>query len=174
VAAMSGTRASGRLRRGIEGYLLFPTLVGICGAGGHLLIASQQSPPVLRTGVDVVTIDVQVTSKQGATVRELTAADFSIKISGRTRDATSVAFLHYDEGTVTRDSAAQGAGAASPECVFGFHRTQDRRTAHYLIGVARTDADTKAVKEVRVSIADKTVVVQRHVWRSPIRRSASR
>lgn len=81
---------------------------------------------MLRTGVDMVTIDVQVAAVKNAEMRELTAADFDITISGRRRKAASASFMHYDQGTVIRSPAA----APSSECVFGFHRKEDRKTAH--------------------------------------------
>jgi hypothetical protein len=128
---------------------------------------------VLRTGVDLVTIDVQVAAVKDAEKRELTAADFDITISGRRRKAASASFMHYDQGTVIRNPAAAGANGPSPECVFGFHRKEDRKTAHYLIGVDRTDADQARVKDVRVRIVDKSLAVLWYVWRSPIHQSAS-
>jgi hypothetical protein len=148
----------------------FVLIVTVAAAGGHTEGASQQTPPVVRGQVELVTIDVQVSPAKDAAMRDLTMAEFDIRISGRKRPAASATLLHYDEGTVTRDSTARGADS-SPECVFGFHRKVDRRTAHYLVGVGRTDADTQEVKDVRVGVVDQAFVVQRVVWRSPIRRS---
>ena len=164
------------VRRGpaVLAAAVFVTLVALANPSGHLLGASPQAPPVLRSGVDLVTIDVQVAPTKGAAMRsDLTSADFDVTVSGRRREATSVTFLHFDEGTVTGNSLPRGAAGGSDECVFGFHRKDDRRTAHYVLGVDRTDADRKEVKEVRVTIRDKSFAVQRYVWRSPIRRSAS-
>ncbi len=117
----------------------------------------------------MVTIDVQVAAVKDAEMSELTAADFDITISGRRRKAASASFMHYDQGTVIRNPAA----GPSRECVFGFHRKEDRKTAHYLIGVDRTDADQAGVKDVRVSIVDKNLAVLWYLWRSPIHKSAS-
>ena len=97
---------------------MFVTFVAVATTGGHLVEASPQSPPVPRTGVDLVTIDVQVAAVKDAEVHELTAADFDITISGRRRKAASAIFIHYDQGTVIRSPAAAVADGPSPECVF--------------------------------------------------------
>jgi hypothetical protein len=152
----------------------FVTMVAVAAAGGHLVGASQQVPPMVQGQVDLVTIDVQVSPAKDATMRQLTAADFDIRISGRKRQAASATLLHYDEGTVARNSTAGGTGDSSPECVFGFHRTRDRTTAHYLVGVDRTDADRQEVKDLRINMVDKAFAVQQLVWRSPIHRSTAR
>ena len=151
---------------------LFVTTVVAAGADVRVFGPSQQAPPVLRTGVDLVTIDVQVALAKGATLRELTAADFEISIGGRKRPASSVTRLHDDAGTIVRDRA-RGSEGSTPECVFGFHRQADRTTVHYLVGVERIDSDRKDVKDVRVKAADKAIEVQQYLWRSPVPRRAS-
>ena len=170
---MGCIRESAQRRAVGEAAKLIVPFVVVALTGGHLVQAAQQPPPVLRTGVDMVTIDVQVAAVKDAEMRELTAADFVITISGRKRKTASASFMHYDQGTVIRNPAAAGANGPSPECVFGFHRTENRKTAHYLIGVDRTGADQTGVKDVRVSIGDKSLVVQRSAWRSPIHKSAA-
>jgi hypothetical protein len=147
------------------------TLAAASPAGGRLLEA-QQSPPAFRAGVDLVTIDVQVTPVKNAPMRKLTAADFDISISGRKRPVVSVTPLHDDTGTVTRNPSATGAGPGTfPDCVFGFQRKTNQPTAHYVVGVEATEADRKVVKQVRVKLVVKAFAIQRYVWRSPIPRS---
>ena len=140
---------------------------------GRVVMASPQSGPVLRAGVDLVTIDVQVTPAKNAVMPELTAADFDIRISGRARAAASVTLLHFDDGTVTRSPLRTDAGSSST-CAFGFHRKIDRTTAHYLIGVEQSAADQVEVKQVQVKMTQDGLAVQWIVWRSPIHRTASR
>jgi hypothetical protein len=149
------------------------TFVALATAGGFVAEASQQSPPVLRAGVDMVTIDVQIAPVKDAKMRELTAVDFVITIAGRRRKTASVSFLHYDQGAVIRTPVAAGANGPSPECAFGFHRREDRQTAHYLVGVDGTEADQAGVKDVRISIVDKTMAVRSYVWRIPAHKGAS-
>jgi hypothetical protein len=132
--------------------------------------ASQQLPPVFQAGVDLVMIDVQVTPAKDAPMPELTVADFDVSVSGRKRPTASATFLHYDEGSVTRDAIAPGNLSG---CAFGFHRRTDRTTAHYLVGVEGIAADRKDVKQVRVNMVDKGFVVPQLLWRTPARRGAS-
>ncbi|HMC77040.1 MAG TPA: hypothetical protein VKH34_07895 [Vicinamibacterales bacterium] len=110
-------------------------------------------------------IEVQVIPVKDAPFRELTTADFEISISGRRRPATSASFLHFDKGPVTRNPET----ARLPDCAFGFQRTKDRATAHYLVGVDRIDADRKGVRQVRVKMVDKVFAVPLHMWRSALR-----
>ena len=137
-------------------------------ASGPFGDVPQQPTAAFRTGVDLVTIDVQVTPARDAPIRAFSAADFDISIAGRKRPAASATHLHDDEGRVTRNPMALPDRDTPPTCVFGFQRKADRRTAHYLIGVERTEADRKEVKQVRVNMTDKAFAVQTYRWRSPI------
>jgi hypothetical protein len=149
----------------------FLTAVVAASQAGDRLVEAQQ-PPSFRAGVDLVTIDVQVTRAKDTPIRELTAADFDISISGRKRPAASAALLHYDEGTVTRDPIATHADpGAPPDCAFGFHRTTNRTTVHYVVGVEASEADRKELQHLQVSMVDKAFVARRYVWRAPVARS---
>jgi hypothetical protein len=160
---MSGTNHAIRV-------LVATTLIG---AAGHYPVTAQQSPPVLRASVDLVTIDVQVTPAKDAPLRQFTAADFDIRISGQKRPPASVTFLHHDEGTVTRNPGLSTPQSAKPaECAFGLHRSVDRPTAHYVLAVDRSEADKREVKDVKVQVVDKAFAVPTYVWRSPIRRKS--
>jgi hypothetical protein len=140
-----------------------------------LLLAApgrQQPPPtVFQGGVDLVTIDVQITPAEKATgpMRVLTPADFEIAISGKKRAATTETILHDDTGPVLHSFPIPPPGA-SPACGFGSFRKTDRPTAHYLVAVEATAADRKQVKDVKLKVVDKAFSVQQYVWRSPIRR----
>jgi len=62
------------------------------GATGSLVRAQQTAqPPAFRGGVDVVQVDVSVLDKDRKTVRDLTAADFTILEDGKSRPV--VAFV---------------------------------------------------------------------------------
>lgn len=149
------------------GHFAWVTAMVLATAAGGLVAKSQQvSPPPLRGGVDLVTIDVQITPALEAPLRDFQLSDFDVRIAGQKRPAVSATLLHYDAGAITRDPPR----AATPDCVFGFQRKSDRTTVHYLIGVDTTDADRKEVKQVDVKLVDAAYAVQRYVWRSPIRR----
>ena len=136
------------------------------------VVEAQQPTPTFRASIDLVTIDVQVTPTKDEPIRDLTAADFDIRISGRKRPAASATLLHHDEGAITREPPRTTSGNP-PACVFGFHRKIDKTTAHYLISVERTDADRREVKQVDVKLVETAFAVQWSVWRSPIRRLPS-
>jgi hypothetical protein len=126
------------------------------------------APPVFQGGVDLIAIEVQITPAQKATglLRVLTPADFEITISGKKRAAATVAFLHNDTGPVHRFPFP--ADAYSSACSFGFLRTTDRPTAHYLVAVPATaadQADQKEVKDLRPKVVDKAFAVQQWEWR---------
>jgi hypothetical protein len=159
---------------GVVAVCVLVNTVAATSSDGRLVAGFQQPPAALRSGINLVTIDVQIAPVKDAPLRDLTAADFDIGIAGRKRLTASATLLHYDEGTVTRDPRIPPSDAGtSPACVFGFHRKTDRPTAHDLVGVERNDADRKEVKQVRVNMVDKAFAVQGYVWRSPVKRSAS-
>jgi hypothetical protein len=161
---MSGTSHAVRV-------LVATTLIG---AAGHYPVTAEQSPTVLRASVDLVTIDVQVTPAKDAPFRQLTTADFDIRISGQKRAAASVTLLHNDEGTVSRNPGSSSPHPpTAPGCVFGFHRKADRPTAHYVVAVERSEADKRDVKDVKVQVVDKAFAISTYVWRSPVRNPRS-
>lgn len=47
--------------------------------------AQQQKPPVFRSGVDLITVEVLVLDKNGRPITDLTAADFTVSAGGRAR-----------------------------------------------------------------------------------------
>lgn len=145
-------------------------LVLLAGSAGGSVVEARQNPPPFRTGVDLITIDVQITPSRSATIRDFVPSDFEITISGRKRPAVSATRLHDDTGTVAREPPR---AHTAPECVFGFHRKTDRTTVHYLVGVEASEADRKEVKQVGTKMVDAAFAVQWIVWRSPIRRLAS-
>lgn len=130
---------------------------------------AQQPPLTFRAAVDLLMIDVQVMPAKRAPLRDLTPADFEIRIAGRERPAVSVTLLHYDTGTVVQLPMSLRPKLGVPACVFGFHRQADRTTAHYLVGVDARDTDRENVKQVRVAIADDAFVAAWWAWRSPAR-----
>ncbi|MEZ5316613.1 MAG: hypothetical protein R2752_04365 [Vicinamibacterales bacterium] len=133
-----------------------------------------QDPAPLRAGVDLVTIDVQIVPATGVAdvaLPDPRPEDFVVKVNGESRPVVSAVRLHDDEGSVMRrPGPAVPDREDAPGCVFGFHRTTDRRTRHYVIGIARTDADRRRVPQVRVSASNGTFTVAWYLWRSPIRR----
>jgi len=145
----------------VAAWFVFTTV-----AVGPSVAPQQQQPPPFRAGVDLVTIDVQVIPAGKTALRDLTPADFNVSINDRPRPAVSATLLHLDEGPVNRN--ARAGGVSRPECVFGFQRPKDARTAHYLVGIAAIEADRKGIV-VRMTLVDKAFVAQHFVWRTSTR-----
>ena len=70
---------------------------------------AQQRPPVFRSNLNVVSVDVIVRDKSGAVVRGLTAADFEIREDGRPQTIDSFTF---EEITEKRPACARDGGPA--------------------------------------------------------------
>jgi hypothetical protein len=128
--------------------------------------AQAPTPPVFRAEADLVTIDLQVTAKNGGSVPPLTNERFDVRIDGRKRRLLFATLLHDDDGGVVRGLTAAGLDAAvGALCIFQNLRVRDMPHAHYRIGIDTTDADQRRVEKVRVRTTAKDLVVVRWAWR---------
>jgi hypothetical protein len=148
------------------------TMAAMTPGAGRAADGQQAQPQAFNAGVDLIIIDVQISPSSDAAMRDFIVSDFDIRIAGRKRPAVSATRLHYDEGKVSRNPPRPDSGTASA-CVFGFFRTTNRATAHYVLGVELIEADRKEVKDVVVRITDELFAAKHYIWRSPIRRSVS-
>lgn len=84
----------------------------VVGCAAAAVAASQapSQPARFRVAVDVVSIDVVVTDRQGEVVRDLTAADFEILQDGKRQKVTFAEFVPLVTGA---DSTARGIGSTS-------------------------------------------------------------
>jgi VWFA-related protein len=90
-----------------------------CGVAVALAIASasaQQPPLVLRSGLDLVTVDVRVVDSRGVPVRDLRPEDFAIEVDGRRRQVAVLEFVAYanEARPITSASQAPVLGGAAP------------------------------------------------------------
>jgi VWFA-related protein len=79
-------------------------------------VQAQVPQPPIRSGVELVAVDVQVVARDGAPVSGLTAADFEIAIDNHIRRIASVDLIRYatsPPGTAAVDPAAPGVPAAA-------------------------------------------------------------
>ena len=60
------------------------------------VIRAQQPRPTFRSGVDLVTVEVQVVDRDGRPIPTLGLADFEVKIDGRKRNVVSATLVDYD------------------------------------------------------------------------------
>ncbi len=93
----------------VAGAVLPPTVGSDVGA-------ASQAPPVFRSGVDLVAVDVQVVGGDGTPIESLGPGDFDVSIDGRRRRVVSVDFVRSTQvdGSPLPDASAQaGAGGGS-------------------------------------------------------------
>jgi VWFA-related protein len=73
--------------------------------GGVVLSAQQPSPgqtPTFRTGVELVSVDVNVLDRQGLPVTGLMPADFTVTVGGQPRRVVSAEFVDATKAPTTR------------------------------------------------------------------------
>ncbi len=75
------------------------------------VVSAQTDAPVatFKAGVELVTVDVSVSDKNGQPVRDLVAADFTVKVDGKVRRVASAQEVHFDP-EASRQAKAQRAG----------------------------------------------------------------
>ena len=73
----------------------------------HLHAQGTPAPPVFRTGVEAIQLDVTVTDRDGRPITDLTASDFDVLENGVRRDVTT--FANIDVPSVAADAAVAGA-----------------------------------------------------------------
>lgn len=84
--------------------------------GSAAAIAGQQAPPELptfRVAVDVVSVDVAVTDRDGRIVRDLTAADFEVFQNGKPQRVTAAKFVAVGVGGHAGATQARSGPASS-------------------------------------------------------------
>ena len=84
--------------------------------GSVAAIAGQQAPPELptfRVAVDVVSVDVAVTDRDGRVVRDLTAADFEVFQDGKQQRVTAAKFVPAGVGGDAGATRARSGPASS-------------------------------------------------------------
>ena len=69
----------------------------LCGPHGPAH-AQAQAPPVFKSGVELVAVDVRVTDRNGRSVGDLTPGDFTVTIDGKPRRVVSADFVTAKEG----------------------------------------------------------------------------
>lgn len=73
------------------------------------LAQTDAATPTFKAGVELVTIDVAVSDKNGKPVRDLLAADFTVKVDGKLRRVVSAQHVQFDVDAA-RKAVAQRAG----------------------------------------------------------------
>ena len=101
------------------------SVLGI-GVLGVLLVAGPRpgaqapetaQPPTFRSGVEVVTVDVGVTDRQGHPVRDLGPGDFIITVDGETRRVVTAEYIDMAAARAARTPAGDTGGVSTNEGV---------------------------------------------------------
>src|SRR5688572_9848219 len=77
---------------------------------GTVATAGQDDPPRFGGSVEVVAVDANVVDTNGKPVRDLTAADFQVKVDGKRRNVVSADFVQL----VTVQSAVAPPSSDAP------------------------------------------------------------
>ena len=80
--------------------------LGTAGFGTREVLAQTDQPPVFRSGVEVMEVDVTVVDAKGMPLRDLRAPDFTVTVDGQPRRVISAEFIS--------DNAAAGKIPARP------------------------------------------------------------
>jgi VWFA-related protein len=93
----------------------------VFGAGFLVVLVSflhgqEQKPPVFKSGVELVAIDVRVTDRDGRPLADLTPGDFEVAIDGKPRRVVSADFVTAASGAPARGTSA--AADLPPEAVY--------------------------------------------------------
>lgn len=78
--------------------------------GWLAITVAQSQTPVFRGSTDVVVADVQITTRSGEVINDLTPADFTLTVDGKLRPIISVVHERIDNA---RPASRRGAGAMS-------------------------------------------------------------
>lgn len=114
----------------------------LCAVGASAAAAAQQPPPQFRSGVDLMTIDVTVTTADGRPVADLGAGDFVVSVGGQPRKVLMARF----SGASGRATAAPPARMDSPAALVSNARTAFGRNV--LIVVDRDSIQTGGEKSL--------------------------
>jgi VWFA-related protein len=149
--------------RKASGVFALVVIIALLSAGGGWTLSAQQPSaeqlPSFRSGVEVVSIDVNVVDKQGQPQRGLTPADFTVTVAGQARRIVSAEFIDRTaqaaakprvEGATISSNDGFGAGR-----LFAF--IVDQNTLE--LGSARRVANSATSFFSRLTFADRSALL---------------
>ena len=88
------------------------TLVAVASAA---VLAGQAGPrPAVKSGIELIAVDVEVVAGNGDPIAGLAPADFDVRIDGKPRRVASADFVRYDTVTATASDIRPGEDAPAP------------------------------------------------------------
>ena len=108
------------------------------GVGTRDALAQADQPPVFRSGVEVMEVDVTVVDGKGAPVRDLRAPEFTVTVDGQPRRVVSAEFIGESGTTDGRPASARDPYVSN---------NTDRRAGRLImIAVDRNNMDTALLR----------------------------
>jgi VWFA-related protein len=90
-----------------------PARFGLTAALAMTVVAAAQQPqrPVIRSGVELVAVDVQVVDRDGRPIETLGPGDFEVLIDGRRREVVSAELVRHEVVDTREGEPARSAGS---------------------------------------------------------------
>ncbi len=118
--------------------------LGTAGFGTREVLAQTDLPPVFRSGVEVMEVDVTVVDAQGMPLRDLRAPDFTVTVDGQPRRVISAEFIS--------DNAAAGKTPVAPRDPHVSNNTDRRPGRLIMIAVDRNNIDTTVLRSATAAL----------------------
>ena len=108
------------------------------GVGTRDVLAQADQPPVFRSGVEVMEVDVTVVDGKGTPVRDLRAPEFAVTVDGQPRRVVSAEFIG--------ESGTSDGRPAAPRDPYVSNNTDRRAGRLIMIVVDRNNMDTTVLR----------------------------
>jgi VWFA-related protein len=120
----------------------------------------QQRPPVFRGGVDSVSVDVIVTSREGEPVTDLAPENFEVREDGKVQAIDTFRFVRAGEGVF----GPTRSGATRQILSVGEHQTETSREDNRLFAIFLDDYHVRRLNSLRLrqQLANWVMQLQPH------------
>jgi VWFA-related protein len=127
--------------RAIPAVLIALSLIG---PGTSRVLAQTDRPPVFRSGVEVMEVDVTVVDGRGMPVRDLRAPEFTVTVDGQPRRVISAEFISENSGRPSEPVA--------PRDPYVSNNTDRRPGRLILLVVDRNNIDTHTIRSASAAL----------------------
>ena len=125
---------------------LLSVLIALTVAGpgaSDLLAQSNQAPPVFRSGVEVMEVDVTVVDAKGMPVRDLRAPEFTVTVDGQPRRVISAEFIA---------ASSTSTEPLKPRDPYVSNNTDRRPGRLIMIVIDRNNIDTHTIRTAATAL----------------------
>lgn len=122
-------------------------LIALCAAGfgASDVFAQSDQPPVFRSGVEVMEVDVTVVDSNGNPIRDLRAPEFTVTIDGQPRRVVSAEFIS--------ETPADRNAPVAPRDPYVSNNTDRRPGRLIMLVVDRNNIDTSVLRSTIASMS---------------------